>query len=106
MRKYYTLEKISKKATKEQRMFIRDNHTNFLRDSLNLLRMYFCLQPKFYYFPKDTTEKKRKYYQKKIDENRLKLNSIDYQEEEKEQTENERKYLESLLDEDDFNYKW
>lgn len=94
MRHYYTLEKATEKAYKEQKSFQRDNNMSFFRDTLNLIRMYFCLQPKFYYFDKKSAEKIKSPEPQSFHKN------------DDEYSEREKKYLQDLLEEDDFNYKW
>jgi hypothetical protein len=80
MRRYYTLESATEKAYKEQKCFQRDNNTSFVRDSLNLARMFFGYEPKFYYFDKPLRDKERERYEQKLLEARLKLTRDDYNE--------------------------
>lgn len=50
--KYYTLPQASKKATELQEMFKRDNDPPAYRSILNVIRMYFGMRPKVFYFDK------------------------------------------------------
>lgn len=97
MRKYYTLEQATKKAYKTKESFNRDNNTSFVRDSLNLMRMFFCYQPKFYYFDNKPAERIKS----------PEPESFHKDDDELSYTEREKNYLDSILnDESDNNYRW
>jgi hypothetical protein len=58
--RYYTKEQASKKATKENDFFNRDNNPPFYRSLMNIVRMHFGLEPKLFYFePKHEIHIKR-----------------------------------------------
>ena len=95
MRRYYTLEKAVERSYKNKESFNRDNNTSFVRDSLNVMRLFFGLQPKFYYFdrqPEKIKSPEPQSFHRNCDEDSP--------------TEREKKYLQDLLEEDNEVYRW
>jgi hypothetical protein len=50
MRKYYTIDKITSKAYKENRIFELEHKPSDCLNYKNTIRMFFGLKPKLYYF--------------------------------------------------------
>lgn len=51
--KYYTIDQAIEKSYREGRAFERAENPSFIRDMLNLTRLYFGYRPKVYTFPKE-----------------------------------------------------